>query len=199
MKLLQPHHKAIVFDCDGTLADSMPVHWIAWHETLKKYGLDHLLSFERFMNFGGVPAVQILQILADEGGKTIDAREVTAEKYRAYADHLDRIEPIEPMYSLAVETKGKLPIAVATGSTRGGITNTLKAIGLTDHFDAVVCADDVEHHKPHPETFLVAAAKLGVAPEDCLAFEDAPPGLESARAAGMDVIDVNDLLAKTEK
>ncbi|MBB6430109.1 HAD family hydrolase [Algisphaera agarilytica] len=193
--MIKPHHRALVFDCDGTLADSMPVHWIAWHETLKKHELDHLLPHDRFMAFGGVPAVQILDILAKESGRTLDARAIMLEKYDAYYEHADKITRIEPIVELALEYKGKLPIAVATGSTRTGITNTLQAIGMTDHFDAVVCADDVENHKPHPETFLVAAEKLGVDPKHCLAFEDAPPGLESARAAGMDVIDVNDILA----
>lgn len=193
--MIQPHHRALIFDCDGTLADSMPVHWIAWNSTLKKHGLDHLMPHERFMAFGGVPAMQIFDLLAAESGRELDARALTVEKYAAYAQHLDKITRIEPIVALALEHKGKLPIAVATGSTHTGITNTLKAIDLTDHFDAVVCADDVEHPKPHPETFLTAAAKLGVAPELCLAFEDAPPGLEAARAAGMDVIDVNQVLA----
>ncbi|MEL7087892.1 MAG: HAD-IA family hydrolase [Planctomycetota bacterium] len=86
-------------------------------------------------------------------------------------------------------------MAVATGSTRTGVTRTLGAIDLADHFAVVVTADDVTHPKPHPETFLKAAELLGVPPEECLAFEDAAPGLASARAAGMDVIDVNEVLA----
>ncbi|MEM6855643.1 MAG: HAD family phosphatase [Planctomycetota bacterium] len=194
--MLQPHHRALIFDCDGTLADSMPVHWIAWNTTLKKHGLDHLLPHDRFMSLGGVPATRIFELLAQESGRTLDARAMTIEKYQAYFDHADQITRIEPIVALALEYKGKLPIAVATGSTRTGITNTLNAIDLAGHFDAVVCADDVEHPKPHPETFLTAAKKLGVEPQYCLAFEDAPPGIESARAAGMDVIDVNDVLAE---
>lgn len=194
--MLQPHHRALIFDCDGTLADSMPVHWIAWNKTLKKHGLDHLLPHDRFMSLGGVPATRIFELLAQESGRTLDARAMTIEKYQAYFDHADQITRIEPIVALALEYKGKLPIAVATGSTRTGITNTLNAIDLAGHFDAVVCADDVEHPKPHPETFLTAAKKLGVEPQYCLAFEDAPPGIESARAAGMDVIDVNDVLAE---
>lgn len=194
--MIQPHHRALIFDCDGTLADSMPVHWIAWNATLKKHGLDHLMPHERFMAFGGVPASKIFEILAQESGRTLDAKAMTIEKYQTYFDHADQITRIEPIVALALEHHGKLPMAVATGSTRAGITNTLKAINLSDHFEVVICADDVERPKPHPETFLAAAAQLGVPPEYCLAFEDAPPGLESARAAGMDVIDVNDVLAK---
>lgn len=194
--MIQPHHRALIFDCDGTLADSMPVHWIAWNTTLKKHGLDHLMPHDRFMSFGGVPASKIFEILAEESGRTLDAKAMTIEKYQAYFDHADKITRIEPIVALALEQHGKMPMAVATGSTRTGITNTLKAIDMTGHFEVVICADDVERPKPHPETFLTAAAKLGVAPEYCLAFEDAPPGLESARAAGMDVIDVNEVLAE---
>ncbi|MEO1235746.1 MAG: HAD family phosphatase [Planctomycetota bacterium] len=193
--MLRPHHQAIVFDCDGTLADSMPVHWIAWHATLKKHGLDHLLPHDRFLSLGGVPATQIFEMLGAEAGRDLDAVALSREKYEAYYTHTDKIERIEPIVRLALDQKGKLPIAVATGSTRKGVTRTLTAIGLADHFDAVVCAEDVEHPKPHPETFLKAAELLGVAPEHCLAFEDAAPGIESARAAGMDVIDVADVLA----
>lgn len=194
--MLQTHHRALIFDCDGTLADSMPVHWIAWHTTLKSHGLDHLFPHERFMNLGGVPASQILETLAAESGRTLDAKAITLQKYQAYFDNAEQIQRIEPIVALALEYHGKLPMAVATGSTREGVTRTLTAIDLLDHFDAVVCADDVQHPKPHPETFLAAAEKLGVPPEECLAFEDAVPGLEAARAAGMDVIDVNQVLAE---
>lgn len=193
--MLQPHHRALIFDCDGTLADSMPVHWIAWNATLRAHGLDHLFPHERFMELGGVPASGVLELLAAESGRVLDAKAITLQKYQAYFDHADQIRRLEPIVAVALEHHGKLPMAVATGSTREGVTRTLTAIDLLDHFDAVVCADDVRHPKPHPETFLVAAEKLGVPPQQCLAFEDAVPGLEAARAAGMDVIDVNEVLA----
>lgn len=193
--MLQPHHRALIFDCDGTLADSMPAHWVAWNTTLKAHALDHLMPHDRFMALGGVPATRIFEMLAAESGRVLDARAMTLQKYKAYFDHAHQIKRIDPIVALALEYKNKLPMAVATGSTREGVTRTLTAIDLLDHFDAIICADDVEHPKPHPETFLTAAAKLGVPPEACLAFEDALPGLESARAAGMDVIDVNQVLA----
>jgi HAD superfamily hydrolase (TIGR01509 family) len=193
--MLQPHHRALIFDCDGTIADSMPVHWIAWSQTLERHGLDHLLPYERFMDLGGVPAVQIFDLLSQESGRQLDAAALTSEKYEAYFEHLDRVRPIDAILDVAKEHKGKLPMAVATGSSRTGVTRTLTAIGMLDFFDAVVCADDVQRPKPDAETFLTAAAKLGVEPRHCLAFEDAAPGLASARAAGMDVIDVNEVLA----
>ncbi len=194
--MLQPHHQAIVFDCDGTLADSMPAHWVAWNSTLQRHGLDHLLPHERFMALGGVPATRIFEMLAAESGRTLDAAALTTEKYAAYFAAAHHIQPIAPTVALARKYKGRVPIAVATGSTRLGVSRTLEAIGLLDHFDAVITADDVTHHKPHPETFLKAAAALGIAPAFCLAFEDTEVGMQSARDAGMDVIDVNDLLQR---
>ncbi|MEM8739298.1 MAG: HAD family phosphatase [Planctomycetota bacterium] len=189
-KMIEPHHRALIFDCDGTLADSMPVHWIAWNTTLQRHGLDHLLPHERFMSLGGVPAVQIFEMLAEESGCELDPEQLTREKYEAYFDHADQIVRIDAVAAVALEQHGKLPMAVATGSTRKGVQRTLSAIGMLDHFEATVSADDVTHPKPHPETFLKAAELLGVEPQACLAFEDAEPGLVAARAAGMEVIDV---------
>ena len=194
--MIHPHHRALIFDCDGTLADSMPVHWIAWHETLKAHALDHLMPFERFMGWGGVPAKTIFETLAAESGRVLDAVALTAQKYDAYFANADQIKPIAPIMALAEEYHGKLPIAVATGSTKRGVTHTLKAIEATHLFDVVVTAEDVANPKPHPETYLEAARRLGVAPADCLAFEDADPGIESARAAGMEVVDVREVVGQ---
>jgi len=194
--MLQPHHRAIIFDCDGTLADSMPAHWIAWHQTLKHHGLDQYLPHERFMALGGVPAHRIFEMIAEEAGVVLDPQALAVQKYEAYFDAAHLIQPIAPTVTLARRTRGRLPMAVATGSTRKGVTHTLAAIGMGDFFDTVICADDVSHPKPHPETYLKAAETLGVAPSGCLAFEDTEVGMRSARDAGMDVIDVNDLLAQ---
>jgi len=191
--MLQPHHRAIVFDCDGTLADSMPAHWIAWHHTLKDHGLDQYLPHERFMALGGVPAHRIFEMIAEEAGVVLDPLELAAKKYEAYFASAHLIQPIAPTVQLARRSQGRVPMAVATGSTRKGVTHTLGAIGMGDFFETVICADDVRHPKPHPETYLKAAEALGVAPAECLAFEDTEVGMQSARDAGMDVIDVNDL------
>ncbi len=193
--MVEPHHKALIFDCDGTLADSMPVHWIAWRSTLERHGLGHLVPYERFMNWGGVPAVRIFEILSEESGRVLDSRALALEKYEHYYANTDKIVAIEPILSIARQHRGKLPMAVATGSTRRGVTQTLTQIGALDWFDAIVSADDVTQHKPHPMPFLRAAELLGVDPTACLAFEDAQPGLVSARAAGMQVIDVREVLA----
>ncbi len=193
--MVKDHHRALVFDCDGTLADSMPVHWTAWSQTLRKYALDHLMPFDRFMAWGGVPALRIFEILAEESGQTLDAHAMAMEKYDAYFEHIDKVVAIEPILAVAKENRGRIPMAVATGSPRLGVTRTLEVIGALDWFDAVVTYEDVTHPKPHPETYLKAAELLGIPPAECLAFEDAEPGIVSAREAGMDVIDVREVLA----
>ncbi|MEM1211155.1 MAG: HAD family phosphatase [Planctomycetota bacterium] len=198
----QPHHRALIFDCDGTLADSMPVHWVAWNETLKTHGLDHLMPHDRFLAWGGVPARRIFQTLAEEAGRSFTEDELAAlaaEKYDNYFKRADTIQPVEPILAIAREHRGKLPMAVATGSTRHGVTRTLTAINATDWWGAIVTADDVTHSKPHPETFLKAAEALGVDPKDCLAYEDADPGITAAQDAGMDVCDVRTVIEPASK
>lgn len=190
---VQPHHKAIIFDCDGTLADTMPAHYVAWIETLKRFKIEHLLPHERFMSLGGVPPTQILRMLATEGGVEMDAGVVAVEKEEVFLTVATDIRPIEPVLAIAREYRGKLPMAVASGGHRNVVLHTLDALGIRDWFDTIVTADDVTHPKPDPEPFLKCATILGVEPRDCIVFEDGEPGMVAARAAGMDLIDVRDL------
>ncbi len=197
MNIVKPHHKALIFDCDGTLVDSMPLHWIAWEKTARKYGLESHFPFERFMSWGGRPAQNILDLLTREAGITLDTHAVALEKEASYVELIDQLQPIERVVAIARDHRGKLPMAVATGAHRAVALRSLGSAGISDWFDAIVTCEDVTHPKPHPETFLKAAEALGVAPADCLAFDDADPGVESASAAGMQVIDVRDLLGQT--
>lgn len=171
----------------------MPAHWAAWHATLQAHGLAAYLPHDRFMALGGVPAQRIFEMISEESGTELDARAMTIQKYEKYFESAHLIQPIAPTVELAKAQQGKLPMAVATGSTRKGVTRTLEAIGMGGFFEVVICADDVTQPKPHPETFLVAAERLGIDPAHCLAFEDTEVGMRAARDAGMDVIDVNDL------
>ncbi|MEE9405133.1 MAG: HAD family phosphatase [Algisphaera sp.] len=189
-----PRHRAIVFDCDGTLADSMPVHWQAWKAAFDQAGWDGFPDYPEYITWGGMSGKAVaLRAAACSGHPQPDPAvlaQIIGDKQTHYLKLACTITPIESVLAVARAHRGKLPMAIATGSRRRNVTQTLKAINALDWFDVVVSADDVEHHKPHPETFLKAAEALGVAPEDCLAFEDAPPGIESARAADMDVVDV---------
>ncbi len=182
-------YAGIIFDCDGTLVDTMPAHFLAWRSTLTRYGL--ALPEDRFYALGGVPTVKIVQLLADEAGIAVDHHAVAAEKEEEFhATSLEAIGPVEPIVAVAEAHRGKVPMAVATGSNRETARRVLQRIGIFEWFDAVVCSEDVVNHKPAPDVFLEAARRIGVAPGLCLAYEDTDIGLRSARAAGMVTVDV---------
>ncbi len=183
--------EALVFDCDGTLADTMPAHFIAWTETMDRYGI--AFPEQRFYALGGVPAHRIIATLAAEQGITLDAHAVAIEKERAFEAHIDSVCGVEPVIAIARQFRGKLPMGVATGGLRYIVDRCLTQLQIRDWFDALVAAEDVKHHKPAPDTYLLAAERLGVDPVRCCAFEDTDLGLEAARAAGMTAVDIRPL------
>ena len=183
---MQP--RALIFDCDGTLADSMPLHWRAWNAVCKRNGIE--LPEERFYKLGGVPSQKILAMLKQEQGLAFDPAEISHQKEEAYLPLMAEVKLIEPVAAIAREHVGKLPMAVATGGRTKYIRPLLEGLGISDWFQAIVTSDDVKNHKPAPDTFLKAAALLGVPPEDCRAFEDTDLGMEAIRAAHMDAVDV---------
>lgn len=180
--------KAIIFDCDGTLVDSMPVHFVAWHETMERYGIS--FSEDRFYSLGGVPSDRIVELLASEQGITLDVVAVAHEKEQAFLDRIEWLVPIEAVVEVVRQNRGIKPIAVASGGFRSIIQKQLLQIAMHDWFDAVVTAEDTAKHKPEPDVFLEAARRLGTAAEHCVVFEDADLGVEAARRAGMHCIDV---------
>ena len=190
MSLTQP--KALIFDCDGTLADTMPLHWHAWHAVAQRYGID--FPEDRFYQLGGVPARDILQMLSAEQNHPLDPIAVAKEKEADYIRFLPEVHAIEPIARIAREHAGKLPMAVASGGIRDHINKVLEHIGLRPLFQAVVTSEDVRRQKPAPDIYLEAARRLGVPPQFCRAFEDTDLGLQAIRAAGMDAIDVRPLI-----
>lgn len=166
----------------------MPAHFVAWTEVLRLHGL--VFPEERFYACAGMSTPQIIQMLAQEQGRAVDVASVAADKDERYLRNVSHVRPIEPVVDVARRFRGQGPMAVATGNVRRLAEETLDALGIRTWFEALVAADDVEHPKPAPDTFLEAARRLGVDPGHCRAFEDGEPGLESARAAGMDVVDV---------
>jgi beta-phosphoglucomutase family hydrolase len=182
---------AIIFDCDGTLADTMPVHYEAWQETMSDYGL--FLSEDRFYELGGWPTLQLCEMLTRETGSTADPRKIAHEKEAAFVRRLQSVRPIEPVVRVVRQYRGRLPIAVATGAIRTVLDQILDHIGLAGAFDAEVTSEEVPHHKPAPDIFLEAARRLGIAPSGCLVYEDTDPGIEAARRAGMSHVDVRTL------
>ncbi len=189
--------KGIIFDCDGTLADTMPLHWRAWQEVTRRHGI--LFSEERFYSLGGVPSRDILKTLRQEQGLSFDPLQVSKEKEAAYLELLAHIAPIEVVVSVAHEHYGRIPLAVASGGTRHVIETVLRHLNIRHLFGAVVTSEDVVHQKPAPDIFLEAAKRIGIPPQFCRAYEDTDLGMQAIRAANMEAIDVRELLANVGK
>ena len=190
-----PGTTGLIFDCDGTLADTMPAHYRAWTAMLDRHGIP--FPEPRFYALGGMPTATIIRLLADEAGVAItDVDAMVREKEEGFLTHLPAIRPIEPVMTVVRRYRGRLPIAVASGGYRHTITRTLERLGIHDWFDALVVAEDTPRHKPEPDVFLEAARQLGVGPSGCVVFEDTDIGLEAARRAGMRSIDVRDWIRR---
>jgi len=184
--------RGIVFDCDGTLADTMPLHWKAWTSVARRHGLH--FTEERFYALGGVPSRDILQMLSAEQGRPIDSLAVAKEKEDAYLPFLPHVQPIQVVVEVAEANHGRLPMAVASGGMKHIIEQVLEHLKIRHLFDAVVTSEDVRRQKPAPDIFLEAARRIGVPPHLCRAYEDTELGLEAIRAAGMEAVDVRELL-----
>ncbi len=182
--------EAVIFDCDGTLVNSMPMHFEAWCEALEFYGAANVFQEDVFYAMGGRPTTDIVAELNDEYGLRLDPEAVAMKKRESFLTKLDRLDLIDEVAAFALSLRGKLPMAIATGGTRLVIEKSLQALEVSDWFDEVVTADEVAVGKPAPDIFLKAAALLGVAPEKCLVLEDAPAGIMAAQQAGMTVVAV---------
>jgi len=185
-------HAALIFDLDGTLADTMPVHYLAWQAALEPAGLS--FPEDKFYACGGMATKKIVELLCAEQGIEADAHAVAEAKYEAFFPYIAQVRRIDPVVAVAEQHHGKLPMAIATGGRTRPARMIIEQTRLGHLFETVVTADDVAEHKPHPETYLRAAELLKVEPTRCIAYEDADPGVESAKAAGMQVVDVRELL-----
>ncbi|NJN98979.1 MAG: HAD-IA family hydrolase [Anaerolineales bacterium] len=185
---LEPHIQALIFDCDGTLADTMPLHYLAWQQTLQAVGGQ--FPEKLFYELGGASNDRIVATLNQTFSYQFDAKLLSHEKDERYLKLVPQAKPIEAVVAIARQYKGRLPLAVATGGTPTLVKTTLQAIGLFDFFDTIVTSHDVAHAKPAPDTFLECARRMHVAPELCHVFEDADFGIEGAQRAGMSVTDI---------
>ncbi|MFA5265021.1 MAG: HAD family phosphatase [Opitutaceae bacterium] len=179
-----------IFDCDGTLIDSMPVHYLAWDAALRKNGLKEPLNKDLFYSLGGVPTKKVAELLGKHYKLSIDPDKVFHLKEELFVDMLPNVKLIAPVVDYARRVALKHPVSVASGGPRLVVQRSLELAGLADLFKIVVTADDVVHGKPSPDMFLLAAKLMGVKPEECLVFEDAEPGIQGALAAGMQVVHV---------
>lgn len=189
--LSMPTTRAI-FDLDGTLADTMPVHYRAWGDVGARHGI--VFPEARFYALGGVPTLTIARTLIEEQGLALDPAEVASDKEAAFLARFHEVGAIDAVVAIARRCAAEAPIAVATGSRRAIAERTLATIGLRGLFAVVVTAEDTTRHKPEPDVFLEAARRLGAAPSDCAVYEDTDLGLEAARRAGMTPVDVRALV-----
>ncbi len=174
-----------IFDLDGTLVNTMPLHYAAWRDTLREFGLGHDLDEDLFYSLGGVPAVQVADIFNRHHGTDFEPVALREVKERRFTALLPAAPLIEPVVAFAREVATRFPVSVASGGPRDVVLETLESRGLLPMFPVVVAADDVTHGKPAPDTFLLAAERMGVTANQCLVFEDAELGIQAAEAAGM--------------
>ena len=180
---VDPKARALIFDLDGTIADTMPVHYLAYKKILHGYGID--FTPELFASLAGIPAIGTIEKLNQLFGTTMDPVATGLAKEKEYENRMHRMKPITPVVDLVTRYHGKLPMAVGTGGYKRLAWKTLEILGLDNYFKILVSSEDVQHPKPHPETFLKCAALMGVEPEVCQVFEDGALGIEAAAAAGM--------------
>ncbi len=180
--------KGLIFDCDGTLADTMPMHWQAWQTISRRHGFH--ISEPKFYSLAGIPSRDILKMLSVEQGLNLDHIAIAKEKESEYLPLIEQVEPINHVMEVVRRNAGRIPMAVASGGTRQIIEEVLNRLGILHYFAAVVTSEDVKRQKPAPDIFVEAAKRIGVAPEHCRAYEDSDLGLEAIRAAGMAAVDV---------
>jgi beta-phosphoglucomutase family hydrolase len=184
--------EGLIFDLDGTLLDTMPVHYRAWRKSFEKWNFE--FSTELFHELAGIPTKKIVEIINEKFSLKLDPMEVEKDKENAYLGLLDEVNPIVPALEIVQKYYNKLLMSIGTGSRRRVAEKTIKAGGLDIYFPVVVTADDVSKHKPHPETFLKCAELMGLIPEKCHVFEDGIQGIEAARSAGMSVTDIREYI-----
>lgn len=185
------NYQAFIFDLDGTLINSMPYHVKAWVDTSLEYGYD--LDPKVIYEMGGVDNRGVVNHLKTLGLKCDDVDAFIKRKFNLYRQNIDKVEafPAPAQMLLTAHARG-IKIAVGTGSQRRNVEDVLKRTGLYSSVDVVVTSEDVTRHKPDPQTFLICAQRLGVEPRRCLVFEDAPLGVQAAKAAGMDYLLLKD-------
>ncbi len=180
--------RGLIFDCDGTLLDTMRNHFHAWQSTLQAVNIP--FAEEDFYRMAGVPTLKIAQTLARRHQSAITGEEIARRKEEAYIEKIPEIQLIHCVANIARREKGRRGLAVASGGTHQIVDLQLQTAGLLDLFPIVICADDVEHGKPAPDCFLLAARRMGILPDQCVVYEDGNPGFQAAAAAGMICIDV---------
>jgi HAD superfamily hydrolase (TIGR01509 family) len=184
----RPPYAALIFDCDGTIANTLPVHFQIWQAVLGKFGA--VLAEDWYYERTGLTAAELIAAFNQTFGYTLDEQILEAERQQQFARLIQQVKAIPAVAAIAEANYGTVPMAVASNGQRTVVESTIRAIGLRSLFDTIVTLDDVEFGKPEPDLFLLAAERMGVAPYDCIVYEDSDLGLEAAQRAGMRWIDV---------
>ncbi len=180
--------KGLIFDMDGTLSDSLPVHLATWNAIGKKYGFK--FDPEILTELTGRPTIEFANRVIEQYGVSETPENLVKQKQESFWELAHLLTPIEEVVSIVKNYYGKLPLALGTGASKKSAEVQLKALKLEKYFDAVVSANDVTRHKPEPETFLECAQRIGVEPRFCQVFEDGDLGIAAAKKAGMFVTDI---------
>jgi HAD superfamily hydrolase (TIGR01509 family) len=190
MKLQLPAStfSAYLFDCDGTVVDSMPLHYIAWTKALAEWNCP--FDEQLFYKWGGMPPVEIVATLNKMQGLQMPVNALAERKEHLYYEQLPQLKAVPEVLEHINAQFGRIPFAVVSGSSRESIMKSLTAVHLLDRFPVLVGSEDYTRSKPAPDAFLVAATRLGVDPKDCLVFEDTEIGIAGATAAGMACVQV---------
>jgi beta-phosphoglucomutase family hydrolase len=183
-----PEARALIFDLDGTLSNSLPVHMTTWNKVGDTYGFK--FDPQILLEMTGRATIEFARRIVDQYELSVDPEEIVKLKQETFWDLSQLLEPVKEIISIVKEYHGKLPMAVGTGASRKSTEVQLKELQIAGYFDAVVTANDVTRHKPNPDTFLKCAELMGVEPEKCQVFEDGDLGIEAAKKAGMMVTDV---------
>lgn len=187
---IKPGIKGLIFDLDGTLADTMPYHFKGWRLACRKFGADIDTDFLRKHTGspGWIIAEEIIKKCNLGGHVTTD--QIMEEKLIEYYKDQHLVKPILPVINIVKKYSGILPMAVGTGGHREAVERTLEITGLRKYFDIVITANDVDNFKPHPETFLKCASLMNIEPQFIEVFEDGDLGIDAAISAGMTATDV---------
>lgn len=180
--------QGFIFDCDGTLVDSMPLHYIAWVEALKHHEAPFVFTEDDFYGSAGVKEQDVVRRLNQRHGTNLDPVSVDELKMEIFAKRIPELQVIRHVAEFARSIHGRFPMAVASGSAEPTVRASLAATGLIDLFPIIITPERVKHGKPAPDMFLLAAELMGVAASECLVLEDGNSGLEAAKAAGMQAV-----------
>lgn len=188
--------EGLIFDVDGTLVDSMPMHYAAWRDIIERYKIDY--TRELFEAYAGKSTIEIVKILNQKFGTSMIPEEIVAEKSRYFLNTVKDLKPIQAAVDIVKKYHGIIPLAAGTGGNRKHVELELEVTGLSKYFPVIVTAEDVKNHKPAPDTFLRCAELINVNPTNCQVFEDAVLGLEAADNAGMIATDIRPFYSNTE-